>query len=154
VSCEKRQTRQNWQVVILQSAVDAIVAHAQETAPDECCGLLVGAGDRIDQAIRARNLERGPARYRIDPRDHIALMKRLRGSDRDVIGAYHSHPRSSAAPSASDVAEAFYPDFVYLIVSLMTANQPECRAWRLRDGAAEEIALLREPVSQAAPDPE
>jgi proteasome lid subunit RPN8/RPN11 len=141
-------------VVILQSAVDAIVAHAQETAPDECCGLLVGAGDRIDQAIRARNLERGPARYRIDPRDHIALMKRLRGSDRDVIGAYHSHPRSSAAPSASDVAEAFYPDFVYLIVSLMTANQPECRAWRLRDGAAEEIALLREPVSQAAPDPE
>ena len=141
-------------MVILQSAVDAIVAHAQETAPDECCGLLVGAGDRIDQAIRARNLERGPARYRIDPRDHIALMKRLRGSDRDVIGAYHSHPRSSAAPSASDVAEAFYPDFVYLIVSLMTANQPECRAWRLRDGAAEEIALLREPVSQAAPDPE
>jgi proteasome lid subunit RPN8/RPN11 len=141
-------------VVILQSAVDAIVAHAQETAPDECCGLLVGACDRIDQAIRARNLERGPARYRIDPRDHIALMKRLRGSDRDVIGAYHSHPRSSAAPSASDVAEAFYPDFVYLIVSLMTANQPECRAWRLRDGAAEEIALLREPVSQAAPDPE
>jgi proteasome lid subunit RPN8/RPN11 len=141
-------------VVILQSAVDAIVAHAQETAPDECCGLLVGAGDRIDQAIRARNLERGPARYRIDPRDHIALMKRLRGSDRDVIGAYHSHPRSSAAPSASDVAEAFYPDFVYLIVSLMTANQPECRAWRLRDGAAEEIALLREPVSQAAADPE
>jgi proteasome lid subunit RPN8/RPN11 len=154
VSCEKRQNRQNWQVVILQSAVDAIVAHAQETAPDECCGLLVGAGDRIDQAIRARNLERGPARYRIDPRDHIALMKRLRGSDRDVIGAYHSHPRSSAAPSASDVAEAFYPDFVYLILSLMTANQPECRAWRLRDGAAEEIALLREPVSQAAADPE
>ena len=141
-------------MVVQQSAIDAIVAHAQETAPHECCGLLVGAGDRIDQAIRARNLERGPARYRIDPRDHIALMKRLRGSDRDVIGAYHSHPRSSAAPSASDVAEAFYPDFVYLIVSLMTANQPECRAWRLRDGAAEEIALLREPVSQAAADPE
>ena len=100
--------------------IDAIVAHAQD-APDECCGLLVGAGDRIDEAVRARNLERGPARYRIDPRDHIALMKRLRGSDRDVIGAYHSHPRSGAAPSASDVAEAYYPDFVYLIVSLMTA---------------------------------
>ncbi len=141
-------------VVIQQSAIDAIVAHAQESAPDECCGLLVGAGDRIDEAVRARNLERGPTRYRIDPRDHIALMKRLRGSDRDVIGAYHSHPRSGAAPSASDVAEAFYPDFVYLIVSLMTANRPECRAWRIRDGAAEEIALLREPVSQAAADPE
>ena len=67
-------------MVILQSAIDAIVAHARESAPDECCGLLVGTGDRIDEAVRARNLERGPTRYRIDPRDHIALSKRLRGS--------------------------------------------------------------------------
>ena len=141
-------------MVILESAVQSIVAHARGTAPDECCGLLVGTSAGIDEAVRVRSLEPGPTRYRIDPADHIALMKRLRGTSRSIVGAYHSHPRSSAVPSASDVAEAFYPDFVYLIVSLAAADRPECRAWRIRDGAAEEIALLREPVAQAAADPE
>jgi hypothetical protein len=49
------------------------------------------------------------------------------------------------------VAEAFYPDFVYLIVSLAAAD-PDCRAWRIREGAAEEIDLVLEPVAEAAAD--
>ena len=141
-------------MLIQAQTIDAIVAHARETAPDECCGLLVGTKSAIDEAVRTRNLEAGPSRYQVDPADHIALMKRLRGSGRTIVGAYHSHPRSSAMPSASDVAEAFYPDFVYLIVSLAAPNRPECRAWRIRDGAIEEIALLLEPVSKAAADPQ
>lgn len=141
-------------MVILRSALDAMIAHAQETTPNECCGLLLGTGVTIDEAVRVRNLEPGPTRYRIDPADHIALMKRLRSTSRTIVGAYHSHPRSGAVPSPSDAAEAFYPDFVYVIVSLAVTDRPECRAWRIRDGGVEEIALLREPVSQAAADPE
>ena len=139
---------------ILQSTMDAIVDHARETVPDECCGLLVGTESAIDEAVRARNVEPGPSRYQVDPADHIALIKRLRGSGRSIVGAYHSHPRSSAVPSPSDVDEAFYPDFVYLIVSLAATDRPECRAWRIRDGAVEEIALLVEPVAKASADPE
>ena len=134
-------------MVILQSAIEAIADHARETAPDECCGLLVGTESAIDEAVRTRNLEPEPSRYQVDPADHIALMKRLRGSGRAIVGAYHSHPRSSAVPSPSDVREAFYPDFVYLIVSLAAPGRPECRAWRIREGAVEEIALLVEPVA-------
>ena len=141
-------------MVILQSAIDAIATHARETAPDECCGLLVGTEPAIDEAVRTRNLEPGPSRYQVDPADHIALMKRLRGSGRSIVGAYHSHPRSSAVPSPSDVGEAFYPDFVYLIVSLAAADRPECRAWRICEGAVEEIALLVEPVAKTAADPQ
>jgi proteasome lid subunit RPN8/RPN11 len=130
-------------VKILQQAIDAIVAHARGTAPDECCGLLVGTESAIDEAVPTRNLEAGPSRYRVDPADHIALMKRLRATGRSIAGAYHSHPRSSAIPSASDIAEAFYPDYVYVIVSLAVPHRPECRAWRIRDGEVEEIALDR-----------
>jgi len=140
-------------VVILHAAIDAIIAHAREAAPDECCGLLVGTEGGIDEAVRARNLEPGPARYQIDPRDHIALNRRLRDSGRTVVGAYHSHPRSSAVPSPSDVREAFYPDFLYLIVSLAASARPECRAWRIREGAVQEIALRLEPVSKPSADP-
>lgn len=132
----------------------AIAEHARQEAPDECCGLLVGSLsllDRehpeglIDEAVRATNLERGPTRYRIDPTEHLALQKRLRGTERTITGAYHSHPGTAAVPSDSDVREAFYPDFVYLIVSLALGDEPEIRAWRIRDGGATEVMLAPEP---------
>ena len=48
----------------------------------------------------------------------IAVNRRLRGTPRSVIGAYHSHPRTEAVPSPRDIAEAHYPEFIWLIVSL------------------------------------
>ena len=131
-----------------------ITAHARHDAPDECCGLLVGSSTLleaphptgvIDEAVRTANLERGPTRYRIDPADHVSLMKRLRGTVRAIAGAYHSHPATPPVPSESDLSEAFYPDFVYVIVSLAAPGNPDIRAWRIRQGAATEIALVPEP---------
>lgn len=141
-------------VRIRTAVLQKIVAHAREQAPDECCGLLVGAAadegpageageiGEIDEAVPATNIERGPTRYQIDPREHLALQKRLRGTGRGITGAYHSHPQSPAVPSPSDLSEAFYPEFVYLILSLADADHPEIRAWRIVDGAASEIALI------------
>jgi proteasome lid subunit RPN8/RPN11 len=126
---------------ISQHVLDAMIAHARDAVPDECCGLLIGGESSIDEAVRVRNLESGATRYRIDPAEHVALNRRLRGTGRAVVGAYHSHPRSSANPSPSDLAEAFYPDFYYLIVSLAQSQRPECRAWRVREGAAVELRL-------------
>jgi proteasome lid subunit RPN8/RPN11 len=34
-----------------------IVAHAVAEAPRECCGLLVGAGDSVDESVRTPNIE-------------------------------------------------------------------------------------------------
>jgi proteasome lid subunit RPN8/RPN11 len=130
----------NVQVVIAPAVVAAIIAHARDDAPDECCGLLVGSGERINEAVRTPNLERTPTRYQIDPAAHIALIKRLRGSDRAIVGAYHSHPHTPAVPSASDIAEAYYPEFVYVIVSL-AGSKPDVRAWRIRDGAVAEVRV-------------
>ena len=137
---------------IRRTVVDGLIAHARDSAPNECCGLLVGAAAEIVEAVRTRNIEEGPVRYRVDPHEHIALMKRLRGSNHTIVGAYHSHPRSPAIPSASDLSEAFYPDFVYVIVSLESDDRPDCRAWRIRNGTAEEIKLSVDPVAQPAAD--
>jgi proteasome lid subunit RPN8/RPN11 len=96
-----------------------MVAHAREAAPDECCGLLVGAGRLVMECVRVRNVDPAPAtRYRVDPAAHIALNRRLRGTGRQVIGCYHSHPHSAPVPSEADHAEAYYPEFIWLIVSL------------------------------------
>ena len=120
--------------------LNEIVAHAHDDAPDECCGLLVGVAGRIDEAVRTPSLERSPNRYQVDPAAHFALIKRLRGTERTIIGAYHSHPHSAAEPSPSDIGEAYDPELIYVIVSL-TGVEPDVRAWRIREGAANEVRI-------------
>ncbi len=108
-----------------------MIGHAREETPHECCGLLVGEGTLIDECVRARNVDPNPAtRYEVDPATHIAVTRRLRGTSRSVIGCYHSHPRTPPVPSASDRAEALYPGFVWMIVSLLTPGA-EVAAYRM-----------------------
>ena len=122
-------------LVILPDAVRRdMIVHARAEAPRECCGLLVGQGWQVDESVRTTNLEPGTTRYLVDPAEHVALLKRLRGGPRDVIGAYHSHPRSPAWPSPSDIADAFSSYFIYVIVSLADPAAPVVRAFRI-DGA-------------------
>jgi proteasome lid subunit RPN8/RPN11 len=119
---------------VARVALDTIVAHAREEAPAECCGLLLGAGRSIADAARARNAAGDPrSRFVIDPKDHIDLRREARSRGLDVLGFYHSHPRSSAGPSPTDLAEASYPGHLYLIVSL-AAEPPEVGIYRLDAG--------------------
>jgi [CysO sulfur-carrier protein]-S-L-cysteine hydrolase len=128
-------------VTIGRATLDAIVAHARREAPRECCGLLVGRGRTVIDAVPTHNIEVGETRYRVDPRQHFALIRRLRGSDRTIVGAYHSHPSAPARASSSDVREAFDATFVYLIVSLAPADGPAVSAFVVVDGRAEPLQL-------------
>ena len=118
-----------------------MIAHARRSAPLECCGLLVGTPERIDESVATRNVASHPSRYRIDPEAHIELNRRLRGTGRAVVGAYHSHPSSAAEPSARDVDEAYYPEFVYVIVSLADPDAPRVGAYRIIRGSVSVVAL-------------
>jgi [CysO sulfur-carrier protein]-S-L-cysteine hydrolase len=120
---------------ITQFVLAGLIAHAREEAPLECCGLLAGDGDVIDEYVRTRNVRASAVAYEIDPREHIAAMKSLRARGRSVLGAYHSHPRSAARPSPTDVADAHYEmKFLYVIVSL-EREPPDIRAYRLERDA-------------------
>lgn len=127
-------------MVIARAAYDALVQHARDAMPIECCGLLIGTADRIDAAVRARNLEESPSRFLIDPLDHFTAIRMARMQGRAVVGVYHSHPARDAQPSASDLTEATYREYVYVIVS-PAADPPELRGFRLRDGRFDEVAL-------------
>jgi proteasome lid subunit RPN8/RPN11 len=110
-----------------------VIAHARETAPAECCGLLVGRREEIVDAIPTRNIASDPLRFVMDPKDHIDGRRDARRRGLAVVGFYHSHPRSPAAPSATDLSEASYPDHLYLIVSL-AAEPPDVAVFRLVGG--------------------
>jgi len=95
-----------------------MTAHARSAAPHECCGLLIGTPVALVEAVRSANLADDPTRrFLIDPRTHIAALRRARTQGLAVVGFYHSHPRSTVFPSAADVEGASYPDHVYVIVA-------------------------------------
>jgi proteasome lid subunit RPN8/RPN11 len=122
----------------------AILTHARERVPHECCGLLLGTARHIASAVRARNVADDPVRrYLIDPQDHFAAIRTARDCGLQVIGAYHSHPRSSSAPSPTDAAAAF-AGFVWVIAGLGT-EPPELTAWQWADGNFVAVPLVRVP---------
>ncbi|MGI8945161.1 MAG: Mov34/MPN/PAD-1 family protein [Thermoleophilaceae bacterium] len=126
-----RMTRDQW---------DALVDHAREEAPNECCGYVRAAGGAVEEVIRADNPRRSPYAFELDSRTLLAANDL---DDRGYeVGIYHSHPRSAAEPSQTDINLAHYPHWTYLIVSLEEA-EPVVRAWRIADGevSEEEIRL-------------
>ena len=111
------------------SARDAIIAHARAEAPLECCGLLLGATGVVEEACGTRNMRRSQTTYLVDPADHFAAIRKARRSGQAILGAYHSHPRSPAVPSPTDVQEAWDAGFLYVIVSLADAEAPDVRGY-------------------------
>ncbi len=92
-----------------------------------------------------RNAALGVTRYRIDDREHIELRRALRrfSPTLEILGVYHSHPAGDARPSPTDLADAFYPDWVQVIVGLTPRLQ--VRAYSIRNGHARNVVLRRSP---------
>ena len=120
----------------------ALIAQAVRERPLECCGLLVGTNDRVLFAVPMKNVAGSEVRYRIDERAHIDVRRVLRGTvpPLSICGVYHSHPDGPAVPSPTDIAEAHYPDWAYVIIGL-GRRQPSVQAFRIRDGRARRLTL-------------
>ncbi len=121
-----------------------MIAHAREAAPRECCGLLIGVGAQIDSVHPSSNIDPSTGRFLIDPHDHFAAIRAARDGGRQVVGVYHSHPSTPARPSASDLADASYAEYAYVIISL-ASDLPDVRVFRLQAGA-----FVEEPIVTTA----
>ena len=132
-------------VRIRHGVLAAMREGAAKTPAQECCGLLAGRDGIISEIFPARNAHPNPATgYEIALRELFQLMREMRARDLRLLGIYHSHPRGENRPSRSDIAQAFYPDTPYIILSpLKDARQP-VRAFLIRDGQVEESQI--EPV--------
>jgi proteasome lid subunit RPN8/RPN11 len=120
---------------------DAIVEHARSEHPNEACGLIAGGNGEATRLFAMSNAERSPVIYRMEPSEQLRVFNEIDRDGLDLVGIYHSHTRSPAYPSATDVSLAYYPDAVYLIVSLANMEAPELRGFRITDGKVTEIDL-------------
>jgi len=128
-------------VVIPAAVRDEIVAHAQAGMPNEACGILAGVDGRVERFFPAESDEPSPYYYRIESRDQIRIMNEIDDAGLDLIGIYHSHTSSPAFPSRTDAEQAFWPDAVYVIVSL-ASPEADVRGYRIRDMEVTEEELV------------
>jgi len=127
----------------------AMLAHAIRCAPDEACGLLLGAfaGD-VDAAgptfVPCTNASASALRYSFDPKELFRIYNAADDDGVEVVAVMHSHTHTEAYPSPTDVAEAAEPSWHYVIVSLRQ-GEPVLRSYRLFDGGVTEEPVLVDP---------
>jgi proteasome lid subunit RPN8/RPN11 len=137
-------------VTISTDALATIRAHVSASGKREACGLLLGTGSRVDQAVACPNVAADPAcRFEIDPAMLLAAHRSARSGGLAVLGCYHSHPSGSSIPSARDAAAAAADGTLWLIVGAC-----EARIWRAVANGAVESRFDPVPCEVAAAVPE
>jgi len=130
--------------------LDAVREHGRTRYPEECCGFLLGRLDHdgrkvIVAAERAENVrpENRERRYTIAPEDYLAADRDAQRKGLDIVGFYHSHPDHPARPSATDLVEATFPEYVYVITSVNKGEPGDLTAWTL---AADRSEFVEEAI--------
>lgn len=119
---------------------EQMIAHAREQFPRECCGMLAGVDGKPVKVVRATNSEDSEFRYRVDDRELLSFLQECDDNGWDFLAVYHSHTRSEAYPSPTDVRLARnWPDPYYVLVSLEGRDDPVVRAFRITEGEISEV---------------
>jgi proteasome lid subunit RPN8/RPN11 len=130
---------------IAQSLIDEMVAHAREDMPNECCGMVGGVGGKASVVVPVVNAAASPLRFEMDPQGQYNALKSIEDDGKELLAIYHSHTKSAAYPSQTDVNQAVnWPDAIYLIVSLQDAGAPEVKGFWLKDLKIADAELIVE----------
>jgi proteasome lid subunit RPN8/RPN11 len=127
--------------VISQAMVDEIVSHAKSGFPNEVCGLIATQEGRAVRAYPIESLDPSPVHYHMDPTQQLRAITEIDDHELDLGAIYHSHTHTRAYPSPTDMRLAFYPEALYLIVSLADETRPDLRSFRIVDEQIEEVPL-------------
>jgi proteasome lid subunit RPN8/RPN11 len=127
---------------ISQALIDEMVAHSREDLPNECCGMIGGRDGEATTVVPVENSAASPLRYEMDPQGQFDALKAIEGVGDELLGIYHSHTRSAAYPSQTDVNQAVaWPEQVYVIVSLEHEDAPDVKAYDLADLKIADVEL-------------
>ena len=122
---------------------EELLRHCLKEPAKEVCGILAGRNKRIEKIFPLTNISDSPKLcYHIDPKEQLAVFKRLRADELELTAIYHSHVDSPAYPSAKDIELAFYPESSYIIVSLSDLQALVARSFRIVEGKIEEEELV------------
>ncbi len=121
-------------LIVPEQIRQAILTHAENTLPDECCGLIAVENGAIRFAYPLTNANPSPLTFTVDPEEHFGAMRHAESQGWEILGVFHSHPTGEPSPSPVDVAMAWDPDWIHLI-----AGSGELAAFLIRDGEVEAL---------------
>jgi cystathionine beta-lyase/cystathionine gamma-synthase/proteasome lid subunit RPN8/RPN11 len=143
VAAGRRAARRR--IVLSEYHRRAILEHCLQERPNEGCGLLGGLGERVETVYRTPNAAKSPVRYEVNPQEILRILREMDEAEQELVGIFHSHVSSPAYPSQTDVRLAFYPEAVYLLVSLAREGEPSLRGYTIVDGTVDEIEVVIAP---------
>jgi proteasome lid subunit RPN8/RPN11 len=127
---------------ISRELVEEMVAHAREDLPNECCGMVGGRDGEATSVVRVENSAASPLRYEMDPQGQYDALKAIEDAGDQLLAIYHSHTKSAAYPSQTDVNQAIaWPEQVYVIVSLADRDAPDVKAYLLQEMKIADVEL-------------
>jgi len=126
-----------------QKFAQEMIAHSKDEAPYEACGVIAGKGGRAVKLYRTANAEHSKTTYRLEPEEQYKIFIEMEEKGWELWAIYHSHPAFPPYPSARDIEMAYFPEALYLIVSL-AQEEPEIRAFRIVEGEVREEELVIE----------
>jgi [CysO sulfur-carrier protein]-S-L-cysteine hydrolase len=134
-------------MLLTQEAWTEISRHAQETFPEECCGVIFSAGT-TDQVVRVKNIQNrlhaldpqtyprtATIAYAMDPLELDSVIRQGEERGRRLKAFYHSHPDHDAYFSDEDKAfaspfgEPTYPDVAQIVISIYNRAVKVIRAF-------------------------
>jgi [CysO sulfur-carrier protein]-S-L-cysteine hydrolase len=128
-------------VIIAPDLLERIVAHARRDFPNECCGIVATRGDVAVGVHEAENTAASPFRFEVDGLELHRLLTGIEDGGAALGVIYHSHTRSEAYPSQTDINfAAGWPGVEWLIVGLAGA-EPEIRSYLIDDGKVGEVGV-------------
>lgn len=118
-------------LILTKAIVDNITAAVRADYPDEACGFIAGRETKAERLFPIENVCHSPVAFRMEPVQQIKAMLKMEAEGLDLLAIYHSHPAGPAYPSQTDVAMAYYPEAVQLIVSLEDWPAIQLAAFRI-----------------------
>lgn len=125
-------------MVIGQAFIEQLIEHAKSQYPNEACGLLANKDGTVVRFYPITNSDASPVHYNMDPQEQLQALMEIDDQGWELGAIYHSHTHTRAYPSQTDVRLAYYPEALYLIVSIADQGNPEIRAFRIKEGQIEE----------------
>jgi [CysO sulfur-carrier protein]-S-L-cysteine hydrolase len=119
-----------------------MLRHARSEPEIECCGLLAGRDGVVTTIFAAKNALASASAYDIAPRELFRFFRAMREQGLTHLGLYHSHPSGENVPSPRDIAQAYYPDQAYFIVSPRANAANPVRAFSIRGGRVRELEII------------
>lgn len=122
-------------ITMSQEDYQMVLEHCKKGLPEESCGLIAGRKEGnhsiVEKVYLLTNVDHSNEHFTMDPREQLEAVKDARANNWVILGNFHSHPESPSRPSEEDKRLAYDSGAIYMILSLMEADEPVLRGFHV-----------------------